>query len=188
MQTCNKEEANSIQACNKGEEEAVTTTTTSSSIISRRPKGTGRKKIEIKKIENKLRLKVTFSKRRKGLFKKTAEICQLCDAEIAIIVFSTKGRLFSYGHPSVELVVNRFLRENWDASHPEQQDEEEEEPPLVVGGVGEFWFDVSLENFDMEELEEYTAYLKFLKKKLVMKVEELMMRRTSEIDFLGRFW
>ncbi|KAL5840418.1 hypothetical protein ACOSQ3_013090 [Xanthoceras sorbifolium] len=181
MQTCNKKEKQA--ACNEGEGEEAATTTATRSSISRRPKGTGRKKIEIKKIENKLSLKVAFSKRRKGLFKKTAEICQLCDAEIAIIVFSTKGRLFSYGHPSVEHVVNRFLRENW----AEEEEEEEEEPPLAVGGVGEFWFDVSLENFDIEELEEYTGRLEFLKKNLVMRMEELIMRRTSEIDFLGRF-
>ncbi|KAF9677160.1 hypothetical protein SADUNF_Sadunf08G0079100 [Salix dunnii] len=39
---------------------------------------------------------VTFSKRRAGLLKKAHEISVLCDAEVALIVFSHKGKLFEY--------------------------------------------------------------------------------------------
>ena len=48
----------------------------------------GRQKIEIKKIEKKRSLEVTFSKRRTGLFKKAGELCFLCSVEVAVIVFS----------------------------------------------------------------------------------------------------
>lgn len=55
-----------------------------------------RKKIPIKKIDNINARQVTFSKRRKGLFKKAQELSTLCDAEIALIVFSTTSKLFEY--------------------------------------------------------------------------------------------
>nr|ACX85614.1 AP1 [Juglans regia] len=56
----------------------------------------GRGKVEFKRIENKINRQVTFSKRRSGLLKKAHEISVLCDAEIALIVFSTKGKVFEY--------------------------------------------------------------------------------------------
>nr|KAJ0226359.1 hypothetical protein LSAT_V11C100040700 [Lactuca sativa] len=56
----------------------------------------GRGKIEIKKIENVSTRQVTFSKRRAGLLKKAHELSVLCDAEVAIIVFSNTGRLYEF--------------------------------------------------------------------------------------------
>jgi len=55
-----------------------------------------RKKIPIKKIDNINARQVTFSKRRKGLFKKAQELSTLCDAQIALIVFSATSKLFEY--------------------------------------------------------------------------------------------
>ncbi|EYU37536.1 hypothetical protein ABFS82_02G047900 [Erythranthe guttata] len=72
----------------------------------------GRQKIKIEKIEVKNHLQVTFSKRRSGLFKKASELCTLCGVEIAIIVFSPAGKVFSFGHPNVESIVDRFLPRN----------------------------------------------------------------------------
>lgn len=69
----------------------------------------GRQKIKIEKIEVKNHLQVTFSKRRSGLFKKASELCTLCGVEIAIIVFSPAGKVFSFGHPNVESIVDKFL-------------------------------------------------------------------------------
>lgn len=72
----------------------------------------GRQKIKIAKIEIKNHLQVTFSKRRSGLFKKASELCTLCGVEIAIIVFSPAGKVFSFGHPNVEYIIDRFLTRN----------------------------------------------------------------------------
>uniref|UniRef100_A0A0V0IUC9 Putative ovule protein n=1 Tax=Solanum chacoense TaxID=4108 RepID=A0A0V0IUC9_SOLCH len=58
----------------------------------------GRGKIEIKRIENNTNRQVTFCKRRNGLLKKAYELSVLCDAEIALIVFSTRGRLYEYSN------------------------------------------------------------------------------------------
>ncbi|KAL5725778.1 hypothetical protein ACHQM5_008884 [Ranunculus cassubicifolius] len=56
----------------------------------------GRGRIQLKRIENKISRQVTFSKRRSGLLKKAHEISVLCDADVALIVFSVKGKLFEY--------------------------------------------------------------------------------------------
>ncbi|GAA0153420.1 MADS box transcription factor [Lithospermum erythrorhizon] len=72
-------------------------------------KGKGRKKISMKKIENESHLQVTFSKRRAGLFKKASELCILCDAQVAIIVFSPGNKVYSFGHPSVGSTINKYL-------------------------------------------------------------------------------
>ncbi|XP_049934778.1 MADS-box protein FLOWERING LOCUS C-like [Nymphaea colorata] len=69
----------------------------------------GRRKIEIKKIEDKDKRHVCFSKRRNGLMKKASELSILCGAEIAVIVFSPAGKSYSFGSPSVHSVVHRFL-------------------------------------------------------------------------------
>lgn len=58
----------------------------------------GRGKIEIKRIENTTNRQVTFCKRRNGLLKKAYELSVLCDAEVALIVFSNKGRLYEYAN------------------------------------------------------------------------------------------
>ncbi|KAL8553493.1 hypothetical protein ACS0TY_001981 [Phlomoides rotata] len=55
-----------------------------------------RQKIEIKKIDNLTARQVSFSKRRSGLFKKALELSTLCDAQIALLVFSSTGNLFDY--------------------------------------------------------------------------------------------
>ncbi|KAM3251223.1 floral homeotic protein AGAM isoform X3 [Capsicum annuum] len=60
----------------------------------------GRGKIEIKRIENTTNRQVTFCKRRNGLLKKAYELSVLCDAEVALIVFSSRGRLYEYANNS----------------------------------------------------------------------------------------
>ncbi|CAA6664357.1 unnamed protein product [Spirodela intermedia] len=55
-----------------------------------------REKIKIRKIENTTTRQVTFSKRRRGLFKKAEELAILCDAEVGAIVFSSTGKLSEY--------------------------------------------------------------------------------------------
>ncbi|KAG1362399.1 AGL6-like MADS-box transcription factor [Cocos nucifera] len=57
----------------------------------------GRGKVELKRIENKINRQVTFSKRRNGLLKKAYELSVLCDAEVALIVFSSRGKLYEFG-------------------------------------------------------------------------------------------
>ncbi|XP_073119161.1 floral homeotic protein AGAMOUS-like isoform X2 [Henckelia pumila] len=57
-----------------------------------------RGKIEIKRIENTTNRQVTCCKCRNGLLKKAYELSVLCDAEVALIVFSNRGHLYEYAN------------------------------------------------------------------------------------------
>uniref|UniRef100_A0A803MDW0 Uncharacterized protein n=1 Tax=Chenopodium quinoa TaxID=63459 RepID=A0A803MDW0_CHEQI len=70
----------------------------------------GRGKIEIKRIENTTNRQVTFCKRRNGLLKKAYELSVLCDAEVALIVFSSRGRLYEYANHSVKGTIDRYKK------------------------------------------------------------------------------
>ncbi|KAF7035703.1 hypothetical protein CFC21_046522 [Triticum aestivum] len=77
----------------------------------------GRGRIEIKRIENTTNRQVTFCKRRNGLLKKAYELSVLCDAEVALIVFSSRGRLYEYSNNSVKATIERYKKANSDTSN-----------------------------------------------------------------------
>ncbi|PQP98545.1 agamous-like MADS-box protein AGL62 [Prunus yedoensis var. nudiflora] len=83
----------------------------------------GKRKIDIKKINNKNYLKATFSKRRKGLFRKATDLCCLSGAQIAIITFSPGNKPFIFGLPSAETVIDRFLGEQASCTADDHDDE-----------------------------------------------------------------
>ncbi|XP_004299280.1 PREDICTED: agamous-like MADS-box protein AGL8 homolog [Fragaria vesca subsp. vesca] len=91
----------------------------------------GRGRVQLKRIENKINRQVTFSKRRSGLLKKAHEISVLCDAEVALIVFSTKGKLFEYStDSSMERILERYERYSYAerqllGNNHEQQDQDQ---------------------------------------------------------------
>ncbi|WMV29188.1 hypothetical protein MTR67_022573 [Solanum verrucosum] len=62
----------------------------------------GRKKVEIKRIEDKSSRQATFSKRRNGLMKKAKQLSILCDVDVAVLVFSSRGRLFEFSSTNSE--------------------------------------------------------------------------------------
>ncbi|KAG2299066.1 hypothetical protein Bca52824_035538 [Brassica carinata] len=84
-----------------------------------------RGKIQIKMIENTTSRQVTFSKRRKGLFKKAHELSVLCDAQVAAIIFSQKGRVYDFASSDIQKMIKRHAehkREYFVAeSHPIEQ-------------------------------------------------------------------
>ncbi|KHN02780.1 MADS-box transcription factor 17-like isoform X2 [Glycine soja] len=61
----------------------------------------GRGKVVLERIQNKINRQVTFSKRRNGLLKKAFELSVLCDAEIALVIFSSRGKLFQYSSTEI---------------------------------------------------------------------------------------
>ncbi|KAK2376220.1 agamous MADS-box protein AGL62 [Trifolium repens] len=69
----------------------------------------GRRKIEMKRMTNDSNMQVTFSKRRSGLFKKASELSTLCGANVALVVFSPGGKVFSFGHPNVDTIIDHYL-------------------------------------------------------------------------------
>nr|CAD1824339.1 unnamed protein product [Ananas comosus var. bracteatus] len=59
-----------------------------------------RGRVELRRIEDKASRQVCFSKRRGGLMKKARELAVLCDAEVGLVVFSAKGKLYEFSSPS----------------------------------------------------------------------------------------
>lgn len=65
--------------------------------------------MEIKRIEDKSSRQATFSKRRNGLMKKAKQFSILCDVDVAVLVFSSRGRLFEFSSTnSLTGIVHRY--------------------------------------------------------------------------------
>ncbi|CAA7034742.1 unnamed protein product [Microthlaspi erraticum] len=71
----------------------------------------GRRKVEIKRIENKSSLQVTFSKRRNGLIEKARQLSVLCDSSVAVLVVSASGKLYdSSSGDSMTKIIDRHKK------------------------------------------------------------------------------
>ncbi|XP_014506740.1 agamous-like MADS-box protein AGL62 [Vigna radiata var. radiata] len=164
-------------------------------------KKAGRKKIEIKKIEKSSNKQVTFSKRRTGLFKKASELCILCNVNIAIIVFSPAEKLFCFGHPDFDGIVESYLkgskvfdppesRERSSVSYEEcnKQYEEamknlelekknlRETETLVNKGCNRRWWEDPIDQMSQSELEQFMVSVYELRRKLAERGGELLMQ------------
>ncbi|KAH7835539.1 hypothetical protein Vadar_027064 [Vaccinium darrowii] len=80
----------------------------------------GRGRVELKRIENKINRQVTFAKRRNGLLKKAHELSVLCDAEVGLIIFSNRGKLFEFcsNHSNMLKTLERYQKCNYGAPEP----------------------------------------------------------------------
>ncbi|EYU40377.1 hypothetical protein MIMGU_mgv1a020886mg [Erythranthe guttata] len=165
----------------------------------------GRRKIEIKKIEKKSSLQVTFSKRRIGLFRKASELSVLCGAEIAILVQSPANKIYSYGHPSVETLLDRYqtgggggaassiipYREDGRSKY----DEAVKKLEIVKRSMKQesnsssntrFWWDEPMEGMELYELEEYAEAMEALKDNVLRRVDE--MEKQKSIAASASMW
>ncbi|KAL0688100.1 hypothetical protein Bca4012_087777 [Brassica carinata] len=64
----------------------------------------------MKRIENATSRQVTFSKRRNGLLKKAFELSVLCDAEVALIIFSPSSKLYEFSSSGIANTIERYQR------------------------------------------------------------------------------
>ncbi|CAN6972195.1 unnamed protein product [Brassica rapa subsp. trilocularis] len=82
----------------------------------------GRGKVELKRIENKINRQVTFAKRRNGLLKKAYELSVLCDAEIALLIFSNRGKLYEFcSSPSgMAKTIEKYRKHSYETMDPNQ--------------------------------------------------------------------
>nr|XP_027074580.1 agamous-like MADS-box protein AGL62 [Coffea arabica] len=149
----------------------------------KRKGGSGRKKIEIKKIENKNYLQATFSKRRTSLFRKAAELSATCGADVAVIVQSPGGNVFAAGGRSS--VATIFPQADGGGQERDQDEEQYaqilkeieaekiKEKSLMESQGGEgFWWERGFDDLDVNELEEYVAAMETLRKNVSAKAEE----------------
>ncbi|KAK8599986.1 hypothetical protein V6N13_060212 [Hibiscus sabdariffa] len=70
-------------------------------------KGCGRRKIDIKKIEDQRKLWVAFSKRKKGLLSKADRLSRMSGEDIGIVIISEQGRV--YTSDNADAVIHRYL-------------------------------------------------------------------------------
>ncbi|KAJ0964309.1 hypothetical protein J5N97_029431 [Dioscorea zingiberensis] len=83
-----------------------------------------RGKTVLRRIENAASRQVTFSKRRNGIVKKASELAILCDAEVALIIFSPRGKLSEFSSSSMQEIIKRYVmhvkNSNKEIKAPEQ--------------------------------------------------------------------
>ncbi|TXG61098.1 hypothetical protein EZV62_012461 [Acer yangbiense] len=71
----------------------------------------GKQVIELKRIEDDINKAITFSKCKSGIFKKASELATLTGAKVGVVMFSSSGKPYSFGDPSIEDVFNLFMLE-----------------------------------------------------------------------------
>ncbi|MCD7451631.1 hypothetical protein HAX54_012893 [Datura stramonium] len=170
----------------------------------------GRQKIKIAKIEVKNHLQVTFSKRRSGLFKKASELCTLCGVEIGIIVFSPARKVFSFGHPNVEFIIERFLsRNNPTANNSLHLIEAHRNTSVgglnlqltqILGEVeiekkrgesldqmrkasqSQYWWEAPINELDLQQLEQLKDSMEDLKKHVTNQASKFMVNENGIFD------
>ncbi|KAK2660960.1 hypothetical protein Ddye_007493 [Dipteronia dyeriana] len=170
----------------------------------------GRLKLEMKKVEHKVKREVTFSKRKKGLFNKASELCELCGAEVAIILFSPHLKPFTFGYPDANEILQRFLtgsddhltglasrnvlhgingvREQYNESLKRLEEEEKKSKDIKSGtSIGGFWWDdQEIENLnELDELEQYVESLEKLRKTVQAKIDEIDSSGNLANDFIN---
>ncbi|KAI3869355.1 hypothetical protein MKX03_014533 [Papaver bracteatum] len=129
----------------------------------------GKKKIEIKKIDDRKKRSVTFTKRRQGLFKKADELCSLTGADVSLIVFSPSGKLFTFGCPNSDEVLNRF---------PVQEDDGKTRS-RSENGDGFWWNDIKIDELDtLEKVDAVREQLLQVKGLVAKRKEELLALST----------
>ncbi|BBN69862.1 AGAMOUS-like 62 [Prunus dulcis] len=145
-------------------------------------KSKGRQKVEMVKMANESNLQVTFSKRRSGLFKKASELCTLCGAEVAIIVFSPGRKL-------IEAHRNANVRElNGELTQISNQLEVEKKRGDELNQVkkvtqAQCWWEGPLEGMEMSQLEQLKTSLEELKKNVARQADRVLIQNTNPSQF-----
>ncbi|KAG4149351.1 hypothetical protein ERO13_D05G331860v2 [Gossypium hirsutum] len=70
-------------------------------------RGTGRRRIELKRIPNQKKRWVTFSKRKKGLLSKAARLSSITGEDIGVVIISEQGRIHT--SDNADAVIDRYL-------------------------------------------------------------------------------
>uniref|UniRef100_A0A3Q7EFF4 MADS-box domain-containing protein n=1 Tax=Solanum lycopersicum TaxID=4081 RepID=A0A3Q7EFF4_SOLLC len=71
-----------------------------------------RRRIQTARMQNQTSRQAVFSIRRFGLFKKASELYSLCSADVSIVVYSPRNKLYSFWHPFSKSIVERFVEED----------------------------------------------------------------------------
>ncbi|KAI2626382.1 hypothetical protein GGS21DRAFT_493327 [Xylaria nigripes] len=77
----------------------------------------GRRKIEIKAIQDDRNRSVTFLKRKGGLFKKAHELSVLCSVDVAVFIFGSNKKLYEYSSTDMRELVGRYTFHGGPSEH-----------------------------------------------------------------------
>nr|ASZ79986.1 MADS37-2 [Bambusa oldhamii] len=162
-----------------------------------------RGRVELRRIEDRTSRQVRFSKRRSGLFKKARELSVLCDAEVALVVFSPAGRLYEFAssNSSMEKIFGRY----WDIPNTTAQEtrvdrniqidlNEQSVPDSVseLNDIAQWALESNVNEMSMAELrcfeETVTDALTVIKNKLMMKVAGLPQKERSPLKKRKNRW
>merc|ERR1711998_35872 len=75
--------------------------------------GMGRRKVQIRRIEDDRARKVTFAKRKHGLVKKAMELSLLCDCDIALLIFTREKpdqRFYKYTTTNINTILQKLSK------------------------------------------------------------------------------
>ncbi|KAF7034083.1 hypothetical protein CFC21_045138 [Triticum aestivum] len=145
--------------------------------------GSGRKKIVIRRIEQEDARFVCYSKRRQGFFNKATDLAVLTGAQVAALAFSPHGRAFSFGHPSVDSVVERFLAGEAAGAGAKEEGAADHRLLAGEGAAGE---DKKLEKLH-QELDELRTELTELKKR-TKRTDKAMAKERSAGDQIAAWF
>ncbi|KAK1588001.1 hypothetical protein Q3G72_019077 [Acer saccharum] len=111
----------------------------------------GRVKIQLKKIEEKRDRHISYSKRKDGLIKKAYELTTLCDVDVALIIFSSAGKLIIFdGKRRVEDTLKRYI----DLPHSQRGRNIVIDNTQLEGANNE----ISMLNADIDDVEKQLEY------------------------------
>ncbi|KAF8015110.1 hypothetical protein BT93_H0799 [Corymbia citriodora subsp. variegata] len=167
----------------------------------------GRPQTEMREIENVQNKLVTFSKRRSGIYKKASELVTICGSEMGVITFSPAGKPYSFAHPSIESIANRFLNQipaqndgvdtlvdsyrrlriselNQKYDELTRQVKAEKARGKVLNRItearsGEGWWEAPMEELDLEELKQMKVRMEELRRNLRSSISQKNQGATS---------
>ncbi|GAU51831.1 hypothetical protein TSUD_416180 [Trifolium subterraneum] len=176
-----------------------------------RKSNTPKRKIgEIKKVKNSNKSDMMFSKRKIGLFNKVTELSVLCNAKIALIITSPDNKLYVCGYPNCDAVIQQFftgkdivedgakkkqeeivetLRLEYEAIEDKLEEEKENFEAIITNekekgnSVFPCWWGDSIDDMNLESLEEFTASLQNLRLNLGSAMDEKKLMFTSNDQF-----
>ncbi|KAK0593925.1 hypothetical protein LWI29_006318 [Acer saccharum] len=161
--------------------------------------GGGRRKIEMKKVEEGSKRSVTFTKRRKGLFNKAFELSELSGAKIAVFVISEQAKPYSCG--DVDAIIDQYLTGKVSDSSSEssktsleadlirkecnetllklEEEEKKQRDDKTAPEKTGFWWEKDVDETMEEWLKSYEASLEKLKKNVDRKLEEMRREKAK---------
>ncbi|XP_052193937.1 agamous-like MADS-box protein AGL61 [Diospyros lotus] len=174
----------------------------------------GRKKLPMVKIENDNHLRSCFSKRRYDIFSKATDLTVMCGTKLVVIVFSPGKRVFAFGHPSADAVVDEFLAQNGEPNTYQRGKEIEGAPKSgltelcsrlshveeklararyrgraldarLMAFRGENWWGAPIEGMNLEQLEQLMVAMEELKIKVGDQTQEMQQAASPPFDVGG---